>query len=115
MDESQPQRSVAAHGNSGDPTRGAPGADPVPALNRRHELLQEEILVAHPIIVRIDKKTRIAGRRDHQEFPDFVVGTQILQQIQAAGPQKHLFVVAQTVKKIEDRIAACWLARITGR
>src|SRR5580704_2063009 len=104
MSERQPQGSVTAHRNSADRASLTTRANSVLAVDVRHELLQKKIAVAHRTVGGVDVKTPPALRRGDEEIAHLMLIAQIVQKCPAAAVEQRLFVVAEAVKKIQDRI-----------
>src|SRR5690348_2668298 len=115
MKESHAQGAIASHGDSADAARFAARGNAVAFLNRGHEFLQEEIVVAEPAVVRIHEETGITGRRDDEEIAKFVAVPQLFDQIESAGAHEHLLVVAESMEVIEHGIAAVGVFAVTRR
>src|SRR5277367_4847849 len=106
MQKGQPQRAIAAHGNSADSPIDAIARDSVAMLDEGYEFPQQEVFVARTAIVGIDVEAGFARRSYDQEFAELVPLPKILGQIPAAGTHEGLLVVAKPVQEIQDRIAA---------
>src|SRR5215472_8508644 len=102
MAESEVQRTVAAHGNSGDGAMPAAGCDAIAFFDEWKKFLQKEILITRFAILRIDVKTGIAARCGNQKFPDLAPFPHVFGQIPGAGVDEGLFVVAQAVQEVEN-------------
>src|SRR5579859_5061052 len=97
MAEGNVQRTVSAHRNSRNSARFAPRLRAIPPLDRRHKLLQEEILIAALAIARVDVETCLAGWRHNQEFSQLMLLPQVLDKIHSSRMHEHLLVIAQPV------------------
>src|SRR5260370_3897882 len=92
--KSQPQRAIASHGNATDAPGFTARGDAVATLDRGHEFLQEEILIAEAAIVRVDEKTGVAGGTDDHEIAEFAAVPERLHHVAASGAHGPLLVVA---------------------
>src|SRR5215471_21071442 len=104
MSKCKSQCAVASHRNPADGAVGTSTAEVVFALDLRHELLQEEIAVAHGFIRGIDVEASPALGRHDQKVAHLALVTQIIQQSPAATVEQSLLVVAQSMQKIQNRI-----------
>ena len=94
------QRPITTHRNPGNSPLLADGANPVMAFDERNKFLNEESLVAHFSVARIDVKRAAGVGRDQQEFADFIRRAKIFHFVGYAGVHQDLFVPAQAMQKI---------------
>lgn len=113
MTERKVKRPVAAHGNSGDAAGTAEGRSSIGMVNEGNEFADHKIFVVDATVAGVDVETRASVRRDDEEFADFVLLPKILDEIPAAGSDEELFVAAQTMKEVKNRIAARFAGVVT--
>src|SRR5258708_12243286 len=90
-------------------------ANAIAALDVRQKFLKEKILVALAAVVRVDVEASAASGRDDKEFADLVLFAKILDQIHAAGADENLFVFAEAVQKIKDRVTPAFFRTLPAR
>src|ERR1700691_512590 len=73
-------------------------------LNVRDELADKKVVIAHSAIRRVDVKAALSLGHNDQEIGDCSLLAQIFDQIPCPAPKESLFVVAESVQKIEHRI-----------
>src|SRR5581483_10939339 len=115
MAEGKMKGAVASHGDAGNRAIGAAGTGAIVALDEGEKFLEQEIVEAALAVAGIDVEAGAARRRGNQEFLELPLFPQILDQVPAAGMEKHLLVVAEAVKKVENRVAAGFLRIIRRR
>src|SRR5487761_525736 len=115
MAKSKMQSAVAAHGNSADAAIMTAGPRAVRAFDERQKFADEEILVTLAAVARIDVEAGVGVGRDDEKFAELMLFPKIFDQIPSAGADEHLFVLAESVKKIEHRIAPRLAPVVTGR
>lgn len=104
--KSQMERAIATHGNAGDGAIGASGMRAIAALYERNEFLEQEIFVTVLAVARIDVEARSCSRSDNQKRLELTSFPEILDKIPAAGAEEQLFVISETVEKINNGEAA---------
>ncbi len=106
MSEGEMEGAVAAHGNAGNRAIGAAGTEAVAAFDERKKFLQEEGLVADFAVAGIDVEASPARGSGDEEFLEAAFFAEILDEVPAAGVEKCLLVVAESVEEIENGEAA---------
>ena len=115
MTKRQMQGAVAAHGHAGDSTTAAAFFRAVMRIDEGHHFLNQKILVGAFSVARIDEEGAIAIGRDDQKFTDLHLFPQILREIEAAGVDHGLLVLAEAVQEIQHRVAARPVVVVAGR
>src|SRR5580658_2307991 len=115
MQEGQAQRAITAHGNSADSPFGTIACGSVAMLDEGDELPQKEIFVARMAIMGIDIEAGFARRRYDQEFAYLVTLPEIFDQVPASGTDEGLLVVAEAMKKIQDRKDTSFIGVVARR
>ena len=106
MSEGEAQRSVSAHGDAGNGSALASGADAISALDVGHELLQKKIAVAERIVRRVDVETASSVRRDNEKVTDLMLAAKVFDQAPSPGVEQRLLVLSETMQEVENRIAS---------
>src|SRR5260370_27983519 len=88
--KSQPQRAITSHGNATDAPGFTARGDAVATLDRGHEFLQEEILIAEAAIVRVHEEARVARGADDDEIAEFAAVLELLPMIEASRAHEPL-------------------------
>ena len=65
--------------------------------------------------MRIDEETLASGWRHDQVFAELLAFPKVLHEVPAAGVQKHLLVIAESVEEIQDGEAASFVRVVAGR
>src|ERR1700690_612038 len=115
MQEGQPQRPETPHRNSADSPLEAIACDSVAMFDEGNEFAQQEILVTRVAIVGIDVKAGLGCWRYDQEFAQLVALPKIFGEIHGARTDEGLFVIAEPVKKIQDRKGASFIGVVAWR
>src|ERR1700722_20109860 len=76
----------------------------------RKKLHQHKILVALFAVTGVDIKRGTSIVRGDQKIFELAFVAHVLQKIPCAGMDKELFVVPQTMKKIQDRESPCFIS-----
>src|SRR5215475_5830859 len=105
---------VTAHGRARDGSVGAARFDSKLFFDARQEFLHEKIFVPNFAVVRIDVKRSSGSGGDDQKFGELFSFPGIFHEIPAAGMNKHLFVVAESVKEIKNRKVARFIRIVAG-
>jgi hypothetical protein len=100
------KRSVAAHRDSGDAARGAGALGAILLLHLRHEFLDEEVVVTHQAVLRVEIEGAAGAGRQHDEVADLALAPQVGNHVPSAEVQQRLLVVAKAVQVIEHGIAS---------
>jgi len=115
MAKGEMKGAVAAHGNTGDGAVGAAGANAVVTLDERKEFAEKEIFVADLAVARIDIEAGAGSGRGDEEFAELLFLPGVLDEIPPAGMQEHLLVIAEAMKKVENRKLTGLVRVIGGR
>src|SRR5271167_3299302 len=105
MGKGETKRSVASHRDPGDGPRLALSLNPVFAFDVGYEFLQEEVAVADFAVGRVYVEAGLGLWRDNQEIDNFVLLSQVLDQVPSASFEQSLFILAESVEEIECGIA----------
>ena len=84
-------------------------------LDIGNELAHKEIAIAHASVGGIDVEGASSFSGDDQEIGNLALLAEVLNYIPAAGLEQSLFVVAEAVEKIEDRITSGGMSRRSRR
>src|SRR5208282_6155269 len=104
MVKGKPKGAVSAHGDTADRSRGALPPNRVMCLDVGNELANEEIAGAQAAVSGVDVKAAPPFGRDHQKSGDLSLLAEIFDHVPSTGLEQALFVVAESVQKIEHRI-----------
>jgi hypothetical protein len=115
MSEGEMEGAVAAHGNAGNGAIGAAGTDAVAVFDERKKFPQEEGFVADFAVAGVDIEASPAGGSGDEEFLEAAFFAEILDEVPAAGVEKCLLVVAESVEEIENGEAARFVGIKAGR
>lgn len=102
--ECETECAIAPHGYAANCPPRPTAMDAISAFNVGHEFLKKKVAVAHFASGGVDVKTGLGLRSDNEELADLVLLAKILNQVPSARFEKCLFVLAQTVKKVEHGI-----------
>src|ERR1700676_2493475 len=97
---------VSAHRHARYSATGAPGLNMVMALDEGKKFANQEILITHAPIARINVEAAPGGRRGDDEFTNFAAIPQVLDDVPAAAADQGLLVAAKSVEIIQNGEAA---------
>jgi len=80
------------------------------AFDEGEEFADEEILVAHFAVARVDVEAAVGAGRDDQEFADLLLLPHVFDEVPAALGEQGLRVFSEAVEEIENGK----FARVTG-
>lgn len=115
MAEGQVQSAIAAHGNPGNAAVGASGLRAIAFFDLGKKFLEKKILVTKAAVTGVYVEAGASIRRDDQKIAELTPLPEVLDKIESARMDEHLLVVAESMKKIEDRVAASFFRVIAGR
>ena len=105
MEHAEVQCAVAAHRRPGDAASEAPGVCPIKPIDRRHELLDEEVFVTVAAVIRVHVERFAAVGQDHQKLAHLPAFHQAIQDLLAAALAPASLVLKQAVQIIERRVS----------
>jgi hypothetical protein len=73
-------------------------------LNVRYELADKKVAIAYPAISRVDVEAALSLGHNDQEIGDRPLLAQIVDQIPSPAFKESLFVISESMQKIEHRI-----------
>ncbi len=114
MAEAEMERTISAHGNSADAARLASRDDAVVSVNEWNELAHEEVFVSSMAVAGIDVEAGASVRRNDEKFADFPLLPEIFDEIPAARGDKELFVAAEAMKEVKNRITPGFRGIVAG-
>lgn len=103
MRKGQVQCAVAAHRDARDGTMRAAGSDAIPFFDDGKELLQKEVFVACFAVLGVNVEGRIAFGGGNEEVAQFAFFAHVFDEVECAGVDEGLLIIAETVKKVEYR------------
>ena len=102
MAEGEMERAESAHGDAVNSAIGAAGRDAIAFFDEGKKFLDQEILVAVLAVAGVDVEARGAIGRSDQKIFEFVIVTEIGDNVPESGMDEELFIVAEAVEEIKD-------------